>query len=230
MPWETFRTSSILRHSSRPITFFTKGGGVPGYTTIIILIPDYDLAVSVLTAGNPAVLFPVVEAVTTKLLRAADEVVFKQLHARYTGTYSAPSSAKLNSSITLSSTPELGLHITRLVSNGTDMFALLDTAFPRGFHAQLVPTLLYADEKRKMGELWRVVPIEPREEGKEKGVWDDFCITNIDGPSFDGKPLTEVVFWDGDRGAVGEVELSALRVVLGRDGKESKGLVAQGHP
>jgi hypothetical protein len=227
MPWETFRTSSILPHSSRPITFFTKGGGVPGYTTIIILIPDYDLAISVLTAGNPGLLFPAVEAITTKLLRAADEVAFKQLHARYTGTYTAPPSTKLNSSITLSSTPELGLHITRLVSNGTDIFALVGTRFMRGFHAQLVPTLLYADEKRKMGELWRVVPIEPRERGKKKGVWDDFCITNIDGPRYDGKPLTEVVFRDGDKGTVGEVELSAFRVVLRRDNKESKGLVAQ---
>lgn len=233
MPWETFRTSSILPHASRPISFFTKGGGLPGYTTIIMLIPDYDLAVSIFTAGSTELLFPAVEATTTKLLRAADDVAFKQLQARYTGTYTAaPSSAKLNSSITLSSTPELGLHVTRFVSNGTDMFAALGAAFlgalEAGFHAQLVPTLLYADERRKMGELWRVVPVAPRKRGKEKkGVWDDFCITELYEPRYDGKSLTEFVFWDsgGDGGPVGEVELTAFRIVLRRDSRESEGLL-----
>lgn len=40
MPWETFRTDKIL-DAGRTVTFFTKGGGLPGYSTLILVVPQY---------------------------------------------------------------------------------------------------------------------------------------------------------------------------------------------
>lgn len=50
MPWEIYRTDKILLPDdnaggsgetprARTVTFFTKGGGLPGYRTLILLVP-----------------------------------------------------------------------------------------------------------------------------------------------------------------------------------------------
>ena len=63
--------------------------------------------------------------------------------------------------------------------------------------------------------------------GKEGGVWDDFCITDVDFLMYDGRPFGEVVFWGaefgkgdegkGNVGRVGEVDLTGFRVRLSRE-------------
>lgn len=244
MPWEIFRSMVILsptRERSRAVTFFTKGGGVPGYTTNIALAPEYNLAFSIFTAGNTSLLDHLIENVTTTVVRAAETIAAHQLTSRYVGTYTAPSHLSLNSSLTLAYTPTEGLHITSLISNSTatlDVFAHhFPALFPPGTRAQLIPTQLYADDEHKKGEKWRIilVPKTPstREEREGRGVWDEFCVTNLDFLTFDGRPLGEVVFWDraaegdgegGGRGVkrVGEVELTAFRVKLDRV-EEEKG-------
>ncbi|KAF5857852.1 hypothetical protein ETB97_005196 [Aspergillus alliaceus] len=46
MPWKTYRTDKIIlpddKRRSRRVMFFTKGGGLPGYSTLILLVPEYD--------------------------------------------------------------------------------------------------------------------------------------------------------------------------------------------
>jgi hypothetical protein len=68
---------------------------------------------------------------------------------------------------------------------------------------------LYVDEERQRGELWRALPVQA-ERGETKGVWDNFCITNMYEVMYDGRPLNEFVFWEG------EVELTAFRIRLGK--------------
>jgi len=52
------------------------------------------------------------------------------------------------------------------------------------------------------------------------GIWDGFCITNVDLMMYDGLPLNEAVFYEGKDGRVEEVELTAFRVRLKRQEKE----------
>lgn len=146
----------------------------------------------------------------------------------------ASSDSNLNSSLTLSANPISGLTVTQFISNGTDVLAsalptLADpTMTTRPWNAQLMPTLLYRNQTALDGEIWRML-IVPERLATEEGVWDDFCITDIDLWSYAGLPMNELVFWGDDDGAMGEVELPAFRVKLQRqEGKEEKAkLVAQ---
>lgn len=205
MPWEIYRTPTPL-----PTTFFTKGGEVPGYVSIIALAPEYDLGITILVGGNATLLPLLLKAVSVLLIEAADGVIGLELQDRYTGTYTA---TNLNSTLSLAYTPAKGLYVDRWISNGTDFLAVILRTFlgavGDGTRLQVVPTFLYVDEERWSGERWRVLPVQEGE-GETKGVWDDFCITNMYAVTYDGQPLNEVVFWDR------EVELTALRIRLGK--------------
>lgn len=220
MPWEIFRTDKILSGASRPVTFITKGGGLPGYITNIILVPEYSLGITILTAGNTQLMDQLREIVTTKLIRAADKLAQRQAHDRYVGTYSAH---HINTTLTISLSPYQGLYVSEFISNGTDTLSLLFEFAADRAHSditlQLISTQLYRDEKRKKGELFRaVLDMSPRHDGGPRGVWDDFCVTNVDLFMYAGKPVGEVVFWDTDDkgGRYDRVELSAFRVSLNR--------------
>ena len=61
-----------------------------------------------------------------------------------------------------------------------------------------------------------------REEGVDRGVWDEFCSTNVDLLLYAGLPLNEVVFWFGDGGRVGSVELTGWRVEMRRNEEKNE--------
>jgi CubicO group peptidase (beta-lactamase class C family) len=168
MPWEIFRTEKILGGGSRSVAFFTKGGGLPGYRTVIVLVPEFDLGITIFTAGEEEFLTDLIEMVTVPLIRAADRLAARQVVDTYVGEYSAfdsssssdssksrgetdaaTSTLNLNSSLSLTYTPTHGLEITRWISNSTDMLAVIPVQFKlppsRPFHAQLIPTFLYRD-------------------------------------------------------------------------------------
>lgn len=220
MPWEIYRTSSILPSTSRPVTFVTKGGGLPGYFTYIIMVPDYDLGITIFTAGKSNALLDLIrEIVTVPLLKAAEEVAQSDLLNRYTGLFTAKN---LNSSIILAQDASRSLYVKSFISNSTDIFStwrpLLEPLIHDSpFRLQLVPTLLYRDEKNHKGELWRgTIVLEERD---DEAIWDDFCTTDIDMFYYAGTPLLEVVFWGGeDGGNVEKLELSGFRVKMGRVG------------
>lgn len=217
MPWEIFRTSSILRSTLRPVTFVTKGGSLPGYFTYIIMAPEYDLGITIFTAGPQSLLDLIREAVTIPLLRAAEETAQRELHSRYTGSFAAP--GPLNSTLVVAQSDSKSLYIDSFISNSTvvigasqDILTPLTQGLP--FRVQLVPSLSYReDEVGRKGEVWRgTVVLESRGEA----VWDDECVTNYDPITYAGKPLLEVVFWEGEEGAIEELEMVGFRVRLRR--------------
>ena len=266
MPWEIFRTESILENG-RAVTFYTKGGGLPGYSTLILVVPEFDLGITIFTAGTGGMLDKVLDKVIAPLIMGAEEVARGQAGGRYAGTYSAVSShadadaldsedmeAPLNSTITLAVHPKYGLTITNWISNSTDLLTIIPLKFNfppfLKFHAQVFPTFLHVDEGAKRGEKWRIAitiedPGESRESEESEGSgikgwwrrgsrsgsgwggWEEFCVTDVDTMIYAGRPLNEVVFWEdsseeGQEGngmgmpRVGEVELSAFRIRLGR--------------
>ena len=134
MPWETFRTDNILPDSKRPVTFYTKGGGLPCYVSIEAAVPEYNLGFTILVAGNGALLNELREVVTVDTIGAAERLAAVQMNREYAATYVFDNSrtqqgeekgAKLNSSVTLSYTPQDGLVMNTLISNGTDVFKAL---------------------------------------------------------------------------------------------------------
>lgn len=93
MPWEIFRTSKLLSNNQRPVTFVTKSGGVPGYVSIIIVAPDYDLGITILVAGNGRLLLKLQELVTVPLIRGVEHMAYLQMNERYPGTYGESSAS-----------------------------------------------------------------------------------------------------------------------------------------
>lgn len=231
MPWEIFRSDRILSVTSRPVTFITKGGSHPGYYSSVIMLPEYDLGITILTAGSRTLKPALIEALTVPLVRAAEDVARSDLRRRYTGNFIS-SAKNLNSSLTIAHSDRQALYIESFISNTTDVIAAWQTLadLDDGFVIQLVPTLMYRDEQNKLGEIWRGV-IVPQTR-KEEIIWDDFCVTDEDSNYYARKPLFEVVFWAGQqkREIIDHVDLSAFRVRLERRNAEdvSNGGAADG--
>lgn len=221
MPWEIFRTNRILENNKRPVSFVTKSGGVPGYYSRLSIMPEYGLGLIVLVGGDSSLEDEIQEIVTTALIRAAESTIWVEMVKEYARTYIAIDSS-LNSSLQLSASSTSGLVVTSFIANGTDWFGdIIPNLFQpqQPWRAQLVPTLLFKDEKRQKGEIWRMLLTPEREKGKEQEIWDEFCITNIDVLNYAGVPLNELVFWHDEN----LVELTAWRVNLTAKAAESNG-------
>jgi CubicO group peptidase (beta-lactamase class C family) len=87
MPWEIYRTSNILPQTDRPVTFVTKSGGLPGYFSIIMIVPDYDLGVTILVGGQDQLLSKLRKLVTIPLIAAVERMAIGQMGVAYGGTY-----------------------------------------------------------------------------------------------------------------------------------------------
>ncbi|CAN9406101.1 unnamed protein product [Alternaria alternata] len=217
MPWEIFTTDRILPDSNRTIRVVSKGGGLPGYTSIIMTVPEYDLGITILIAGSNKIFAKIQSIVLTTMIQVAEKIAIRQLSDRYAGTYSA-ADPKLNSTVRLTA-DHRGLVVTTWISNGTDVFEspIVKDGAPEHYYAQLSPTLLYRDEETQRGEEWRAMFVEERGGGPP----DDFCIDDWDMSSYAGIPLNAVAFWDEQEdGHFGKLELSAFRVNLTRVDKK----------
>jgi CubicO group peptidase (beta-lactamase class C family) len=223
MPWEIFRTDKILLNSQRVVRFITKGGGLPGYSSIIITVPEYDLGITILVAGSTKLLRKIQEIVTLNIVRSAEAIAIRQLHERYAGTYVA-SDPGLNTSITLVA-DHRGLVATEFISNSTDMTTTPIFRFMgapedgQDWYIQMVPTLLYANETAQSGEKWRMLVARVHDEGYH-GIWDDFCLANIDLSAYAEEAINEFVFWKGEGEAFDRVDLPAFRAKLVRKEEE----------
>ncbi|EAW13497.1 serine hydrolase domain-containing protein [Aspergillus clavatus NRRL 1] len=225
MPWEIFRTDKILLADGgqacggRPVTFFTKEGGHPGYRTLVLLVPEYDLGITIFTAGDRWFLDEVREMLTVPLIRAADELAARQVGETYVGSYKS-ASAEGGAKFTLTYTPTHGLEISEWVVNSTDVLDFVSERFlsptSTAFHAQLIPSGLYRDEEKQVGEVWRIANVVDKE--ASTAVWDDFYLTDVDRMTYAGRQFSDVVFWDKDEktGMFGKVELTAFGVNVTR--------------
>lgn len=216
-PWEIYHTDRVLINSKRMVRFITKGGGLPGYTSVIMTVPEYDLGITILVAGPNHIFEELQEVVTRETVRAAEKVAIRQLQERYVGTYISPK-PDLNSSLTLVADYR-GLVIKEWVSNSTDLlnsplFRLAGAPKDRPWYAQLVPTLLYRNETAEDGERWRMQVASERIDTSQV-IWDEFCPTDVDIGTYAGEPANEFVFWNGKERAAA-VGLPGFRVKLVR--------------
>ncbi|CAM1510986.1 Fc.00g084990.m01.CDS01 [Cosmosporella sp. VM-42] len=119
-PWEIWRTQNLTK-DGRVIDIYTKGGDLITYHSILALVPDYDLVVTVLVAGpevNAGVVQLMVSNIVTALLPALEEAGKDQSKVAYAGTYSDAAS---NSSLTLSLDDSPGFSVTNWTVRGVDI-------------------------------------------------------------------------------------------------------------
>ena len=221
MPWEIFRarTNEVMEEeegkSTRPLSFVTKGGNLPGYSSMMIMVPEYAIGITVLVAGNGNALGVIREVVVKEVVRFAEEAAMMELRKKYVGTYEDERS---NSSITLAQSDEYGLTVTRWISNGVDTLLQYDRPAGGPWVMHVLPTLLFDNETQQKGEKWRLLPqrVAPQRD-KSTSVWDSLCISDWDTLAYAGKPVNEIVFWGGERGGSAEcVHLTGFRSTLCR--------------
>ncbi|KAJ5935518.1 beta-lactamase family protein [Penicillium verhagenii] len=227
-PWEIFRTTSILPDTKRPVTFYTKGGGLTDYYTYSFIIPQYNLVVFMGVAGGLSALNTIFTDVLNPLIVAAESEAQSQLESSYGGIYSSTDS-NLNSSITLTQTQSRSLYISSWISNSTDVLANLipfvsSTAGTSGdMYFQLLPTFkTRRTHDGQVGEVWRLIDVIDDYDGSTNSttVWNDYCVVNIDPFSYGTVPLNELVLWrnSSERHATVEsVTLLAFKVNLWRN-------------
>ena len=155
---------------------------------------------------------------STVVVRAAEEVAIGQLQQGYAGRYIA-ADPKLNSSLILNA-DHRGLVVDQMISNSTDvlqssLLKYMGRPDNKPWYLLLVPTLLYQDEKNQKGEIWRMNVAVDRQEG-DHDVWDDHCITDVEGALYGGIPINQVILWKGPSGLVYDIELSGFRANLTR--------------
>lgn len=225
-PWNIFRTSSILLHTDRPVTFNTVVGTLGRYTAVAALMPDYDLAFTLLMSGELGSPHELLRNITSPLIEGAEAVNQRALNTTYAGRYESANGRRLNSSITLAQEPGRSLYISEWISNGTSILPAVQrfTAHRSGagskWYFQLVPTFLPAerrmrpDRSAQLGEDWRWTYVldAPPSHG-----WNDWCLSSFDPETYAGQSLTRFTFWRDERsGRVDEVELHAYNVTLSK--------------
>jgi hypothetical protein len=120
-PWEIIRLQTSP--NKRVVDLYTKEGDLPGYSSRFVLIPDWNVGFSILSAGaNPTtnnVLLA--DLMTDTILPAIETAAREETDSLYSGSYSS-SDKSLNSSITISTDERKpGLGVDSWISNGTDM-------------------------------------------------------------------------------------------------------------
>ena len=222
MPWEIYRTTELLSDTDRGMTIITKAGHLYGYSSHIILVPEYSIGITILVAGSS----PAIQWLENKVLNAtaafAEQAARRQIEERYVGLYL---SAEINSSLSLKVEGGSGLVIKSWISNGTDFLLEYTDLLTGDRHsestAQLVPAGLHTGSS---GEIWRATIVPTIRE--RSSVIAGCMINDVDSLLYGDRSLQEFIFLTDDDGAVAAIHLPALRISL----TKSQGAEARPEP
>ncbi|KAJ2986061.1 hypothetical protein NUW58_g5208 [Xylaria curta] len=150
-PWEIWRTHSRIT-SGRVVDLYTKSGSVGQYSSQLMLLPDYGVALSVLAAGSSSgsVITIATEMVLQSLIPILEDITVDQACNGLCGTYES-SQPNVNSSIKISSDAN-GLFLGQWINRGVDIKAVAQayakqTGSPPIKYARLQATSLYEVSK-----------------------------------------------------------------------------------
>ena len=118
-PWEIIRVNTVTT-DHRVIDLYTSSGGLGLYGSLLVLVPDYDVALTVLVAGPSDTENPANELASTIIkafLPVIEKIGKQQAATLYAGSYESLSSQSALQ-ITVDDGP--GLHVNQWVSNGQD--------------------------------------------------------------------------------------------------------------
>lgn len=115
-PWEIYRADS-LTNDGRVIDFYTKDGGIGSYGSQLVLVPDFGLVLTILTAGSATdILGALMNHVVKTIIPLVDQSSKDEANQTYAGPYYAS-----NSTINLQVDNGPGLLVTNWTSNGRDI-------------------------------------------------------------------------------------------------------------
>lgn len=121
-PWGIRRINISTTSDYRNILTYVKAGRFRWYSSLVALLPDWDLGFTILGAGNYTdnIGFEFADLIGEVVIPAYDYIARDEADKTYSGVYS--SNSGLNSSLTISTnSSKPGLGIGPWISNGTDM-------------------------------------------------------------------------------------------------------------
>ncbi|KAL2862801.1 serine hydrolase domain-containing protein [Aspergillus lucknowensis] len=217
-PWEIFRPTT-LTNGSRPIDHYTKSGDVPGFSSsYLVLVPEYNVGVSILGAGPDASTFVplLLDTVQAALIPMLEEMARMQAAKEYTGQYEWKAGNE-SSVISLGVDDGPGLKVSGWTKGAIDMLKSFDVAMFGSISEDAVPpdVRLYpigADDR------WYVDFTEqdkgPSSQRKKPGALrGSACMPwyRVDGFHYGKVRIDEVMFRRGEEGVVEGVEVPVLR-------------------
>lgn len=210
-PWEIFRPTDIKVAVPRPIDLYTKAGGVAGYSSYAVLIPEYNIALTIHAAGNDATraVQDILPLIAKPLIAHADEQVRSQVSANYAGTYRSHDN-KRNISLVVDGGP--GLRVQSVVMNGVAIVPAL--AKMQGLDSSTAIARLYPTNPESKGcqkEHWSLL-LDRVKEGAARGFAEQECASWNWGDTarYASQPLDRVVFHVREGKSIG-VELVGWR-------------------
>ncbi|KAK3328786.1 beta-lactamase/transpeptidase-like protein [Apodospora peruviana] len=221
-PWGVRRVSLQQENGKRTIDAFNKAGRIGYYSSLMILLPDYDVGFSVLIAGPNIpgnTNFNLADLLGAQLLPALEQAGREQAESTYAGDYYNP---ERNSSLRITTQSDRpGLGVENWFSNGTYMqyvSVVLQSGYsPVSPTIRLYPTgleTMLEGGGRRVG--YKAVFEDANLPARPNSLFSTDCGTwvSFTGVAYGTHPLDEFVFELDNGGKVRSVENKALRVVL----------------
>lgn len=133
-PWEIYRTTALTR-DGRVIDLYTKNGGLGQFASYLVLLPDYNVAITVLMAGQNNPLNEITQATLESMVPAIDTAVRAHAAKKYAGEYESAQGSS-NMSIVMT---DSGLHVKEWFNDGKDILAAYAGVF-QPFDLMIYPT------------------------------------------------------------------------------------------
>lgn len=220
VPLSSFTSSGSGGH--RVVDTYNKAGGIGSYSALLLMIPDYEVGLVILVAGNAIPgnhNWNMADAVGETLLPALETIAREQAQSTYGGTYDAKST---NSSITLTTDPDKpGLGVSSWSNSGVDLVywgAYLQLGYNvTAPSVRLYPTGIEStnnDGSRRVA--WKAIFEDMNAPSRAGAMLSTDCGTWVSqtGAVYANKPLDQFVFNIDQSGKVTSVDSLALRVTL----------------
>ncbi|KAI0380369.1 beta-lactamase/transpeptidase-like protein [Hypomontagnella monticulosa] len=223
MPWGARRIH--LSDTYHYTTAFNKAGNIGDYSALLAIIPDMDIGISILLAGqlpgNAA--FGMADTIGEPLLPAVVKAARSEAGDMYSGHYVYPD-GKINSSMTITTDDLPGLSISQWFSNGTD-FRWISTVLQNQYYPLTPRIRLYpsglegpaADGGKRVAFKAMFEDADaPRRDGKmfstECGSW-----VSVESVIYGSAAMDELIFNLDSTGKVVSVTSPSLRVTLKKE-------------
>lgn len=194
MPWEIFRPT-VLPLDTRPVDLYTKSGNFPGYAAQLVIIPEYEISIVLLAAGENSyeAVDYLLDLVSTAAILEAEAAAKAGAQATYAGTFNAESGNISDAQMVLVIDDGPGVKISNWTNLGADMLqtfagVMFELETNDSLDARLYPT--------GQNDVWRVVFEDISERHNDRPVTGPACRNwmAVDNFRYGMLPVDEVRF------------------------------------
>jgi hypothetical protein len=224
-PWEIIRSDTVTK-DGRLIEYYTKSGNLGSYNNMLVLIPDYDIVITIHSGGGESsadiVDFTLTKLVTA-LLPAIEDASKTQAESKFAGTYSDPST---NSSLVLSLDDGPGFAVSNwtvrnvdIIKNYASFGALSSSPKNLPVRVRLYPTNLVAGSQIAWRAVFDIGTVEQLAEGDAGRFWPKgSCHTwaSMDRLVYGFKSIDEFIFSLSKDSSANSLSLPAFDIQLRR--------------